>query len=159
MRKKCPSLGRYPIVYCHCQAHAPAYPPGFICIAYSNSWRIHPKPAAVTLQMLLCPVPFFNFSIDCVVIFTVLLYKYKCAILATSSIFHHCFRYSVGLMSSTFPLALWSSSAALFPTIFMLLPLSHSIILLCCLLPTTERCAKYRAATVQGHIYPCTALF
>ena len=93
MRKKCPSLGRYPIVYCHCQAHAPAYPPGFICIAYSNSWRIHPKPAAVTLQMLLCPVPFFNFSIDCVVIFTVLLYKYKCAILATPYHFGLCFLY------------------------------------------------------------------
>ena len=39
------------------------------------------------------------------------------------------------------------------------LPLSHSTSLLRCLLLTTERCAKFRAATVQGHIYPCTTLF
>ena len=24
-----------PLVRCYCQAHAPAYPPGFICIVYS----------------------------------------------------------------------------------------------------------------------------
>ena len=35
-----------------------------------------------------------------------------------------------------------------------LLPLSHSTSLLRCLLLTTERCAKYRAATVQGKVIP-----
>ena len=33
-----------------------------------------------------------------------------------ASIFYHCFQYSLGLMSSTFPLALRSSSVVLFPT-------------------------------------------
>ena len=30
-----PLLGNFPIVCCYCQAHALAYPPGFICIVYS----------------------------------------------------------------------------------------------------------------------------
>ena len=37
--------------------------------------------------------------------------------------------------------------------------LSHSTSLLRCLLLTTKRCVIIRAATVQGHIYPCTILF
>lgn len=56
----------------------------------------------------------------------------------------------VFLIGNTEPLVLCFTSS---------LPLSHSTSLLRCLLLTAERCAKFRAATVQGQVCPYTALF
>ena len=92
MRKKGPSLGDTPSYVAIVRLMSATYPPGFVCIVYSNSWRAH-LSLLLSSSKYSCAQYHFSISVSIVAIFTVLLYKYKCAILATPYHFGLCFLY------------------------------------------------------------------